>query len=78
MDLSRGYNYHDHEVESYNEQYNEKCNNIANKKKFKQICLHNAVYAISNDIDNYFSHFEPKEQKVLNVVNLISELNISK
>lgn len=78
MDLSHGYNVHDHEVSCYEEQYEENSNSHPDKKKFKQICIHNAVYAISNDLDSFFSHFEPTEHRVPNVVNLISQLNISK
>jgi len=78
MDLSEGYNVHEHEVDSYMEQYENNYNNTPDKDRFKQICLHNAVYAITNDIDNYFSTFDKCNTNVPNVVNLISQLNIGK
>lgn len=78
MDLSKGYNVHEHETECYQEQYDEKSGSKPNKKKFKQICIHNAVYELSRNIDSFFSHFETKNHKVPNVVDIISELNIAK
>ncbi len=78
MELKHGYTVHDHEIESYQEQFQEVGKFTPNKKKFKQICLHNAVYDISNNVDMYFSSFEKQQDKVPNVVNLISELNIGR
>lgn len=77
MDLSHGYNVHEHETESYQEQYKAIDTADINKSKFKQLLIHNAVYAISNDIDNWMQPFAREQSNVPNVVNLINSLNIS-
>ena len=76
MDLSYGYTVHDGEVECYEEQYAKKAQCKQDKKKLKQICLHNAVYNIANKIDDWFNLFESPGNNVPNVVNLIKSLNI--
>lgn len=76
MDLSYGYTVHDHETECYSEQYSKYTDYAPDKKKLKQLCIHNAVYAISNDIDNWFSPFDRTNTNVPNVIDLISSLNI--
>lgn len=78
MDLSYGYTVHDHEIEKYEEQFNNISMNKPDKQKLKSILLHNAVYDISNNIDTWFKPFEKQENNVPNVVNLINSLNISK
>ena len=78
MDLEYGYNYHDHEVEKYQEQFDNMSAFTPDKDKLKRICIHNAVYNISNDIDNWFKPFELLENTSPTVVNLISSLNIGK
>jgi len=78
MDLAHGYTVHDHEIESYQEQFSHINDNHPDKTKFKQLCIHNAVYAISNDIDNWFSTFSTPQNNVPNVVSMINSLNLHK
>lgn len=78
MDLSYGYTVHDHEIDKYIEQFEGINQASRDKQRLRQICIHNAVYAITKDIDNWFKPFEPVKDNVPNVVNLISSLNISK
>ena len=78
MDLSYGYTVHDGETAAYEQQL-EQINQLSpDKSQLKSLCVHNAVYAIANDIDNWFSMFESRKTNVPNVVNLINSLNISK
>lgn len=78
MDLSYGYTVHDHEIEKYQEQFEHINDTTKDIKQLKNICVHNAVYSISNDIDNWFKPFQAQENNVPNVVNLINSLNINK
>jgi len=77
MDLSYGYTVHEGETDSYQEQYSKITECKADKSKLKQILIHNAVYNIANNIDNWFELFESGGNNVPNVVNLIKSLNIS-
>lgn len=78
MDLSYGYTVHEHETDKYIEQFDSINQASHDKQKLRQICIHNAVYAITKDMDNWFKPFEPVKDNVPNVVNLISSLNIGK
>lgn len=78
MDLSYGYTVHDKETDCYRKQYEHINDTYPNKSEFKRLCIHNAVYNISNDIHNWFRPFEKQEDSQVNVVNLISSLNIGK
>lgn len=78
MDLSYGYTVHEHETDKYEEQFERIDHAQPNKAELKKICIYNAVYNISNDIDNWFTPFEKRTNITPNVVNLISSLNISK
>jgi len=77
MDLSYGYNVHDGETESYQHQYDKLSECCMDIKKFKQACLHNAVYQIANNVNDWVEPFNPSKEKVPNVVNLIKSLNIT-
>lgn len=76
MDLSHGYNVHEHETESYNEQYKEIHNKKLDKNHLKKICIYNAVYAISNDIDNWFAPFDNTSSRGINMHSVIEKLNL--
>ena len=78
MDLSYGYTVHDGEIDAYEQQLLQIDESTPDKTQLKSLCVHNAVYAISNDIDNWFSIFETQKANVPNVANLINSLNISK
>ena len=78
MDLSYGYTVHEHEVEKYQEQFQNISLNKPDRQKLKNILLHNAVYDIVNNMDTWFKPFENQENNIPNVVNLINSLNISK
>jgi len=78
MDLSYGYNHHEGETVVYEEQLEQLSEANADKTKLKQLCVHNAVYPIVNDIDNWFKPFNSRDENVPNVVNLIASLNINK
>ena len=78
MDLSYGYTVHDGEITAYEQQLEQIHRLSPDKSQLKSLCIHNAVYAIANDIDNWFSMFESRKTNVPNVVNLINSLNISK
>jgi len=78
MDLSYGYTVHEHETDKYSEQFEHVDDNQPDKQKLKSICIHNAVYDITNNMDNWFKPFERRDNNVPNVVNLINSLNIGK
>ena len=78
MDLSYGYTHHEGEIDSYIEQFTKINDTKTNKSELKRICLHNAIYNIANDIDNWFSIFDKQKNTTHNVINLIESLNIGK
>lgn len=78
MDLSYGYTHHSGETDSYQEQFTKNKSSAPDKNKLKQICVHNAIYNLANDIDNWFSIFETSNSSTHNVINLIESLNIGK
>ena len=51
MDLSYGYTVHDREVDVYEDQLRKLQTCTQSKNDLKRICIHNAVYDISNNID---------------------------
>lgn len=77
MDLSYGYKHHEGEVECYQEQFEKVGQSRLDKEEFKNICLRNKCFAITNKIDNWLSVFAGKISGA-NLVNLFSTLNNSK